>query len=76
MSSITVTYDLVTGITLSTSGVEQADGTASTDVTWSQGSTAGTLGGITAGETFWLSLTFQKDSVTHKVRTKFVRPSS
>ena len=74
-SSITVTYNLVTGVTLSASGVEQADGTASTDVTWSQGSTAGTIGGIAEGETFWLSLTFQKGSVMHKVRTKFVRPS-
>ncbi len=77
-SSVTVTYNLPTGISISASGVEQADGTASSDVTWAQGTSAGSIGGIASGETFWLALTFQKGSgtsaVTHKVRIKFVRP--
>ena len=78
--TVTVTYNLPTGITLMASGVEQEDGTASTVVTWAQATTAGTITGIAAGETFWLSLTFQTgagaDAVTHTVRRKFTRPGS
>ena len=82
-ATVTVTYNLPSTITLTASGVEQADGTASGDVSWngdsaSDGST-GQVSGIVAGETFWLALTFQEGSgptaVTHKVRRKFVFPS-
>ena len=75
-TTVTVTYNLATGVTLTASGVEQEDGTATTNVSWSQGTNAGTISDIDANDTFWLALTFQQGSVTHKVRWKFVRPAS
>ena len=82
-ATVTATYNLATNVTLMASGVEQEDGTANTDVTWTEGTTAGTISGIDEGETFWLSLTFQEPYShspgrfrTHKVRWKFVMPSS
>ena len=80
-TTVTVTYNLATGVTLMASGVEKKDGsTASSIVSWAPDfATDGTTGQVTdidASETFWLALTFQQDGVTHKVRWKFVRPSA
>ena len=74
-ATVTVTYNLATGVTLTASGVEQEDGTATTNVSWSQGTNAGTISDIEENDTFWLALTFQQGSVTHKVRWKFERPT-
>ena len=76
MASVTVTYNLATGVTLSTSRVEDTNGDPTNIVSWAQGTNAGTISGIEANETFWLALTFQQAGVTHKVRWKFVRPAS
>ena len=77
-TTVTATYNLATGVTLTASGVEAEDGTATTNVSWNADSsgdgTTGQVTGIEANETFWLALTFQQDGVTHKVRWKFVRP--
>ena len=77
-ATVTATYNLAPGVTLTASGVEDADGNATTDVSWNADSsgdgTTGQVTGIDANETFWLALTFQQAGVTHKVRWKFVRP--
>ena len=78
--SVTVTYNLPSGITLHASAVEDANGATASNVAWDDDSSSdGTTGQVTdidASDTFWLRLTFQKGSVTHTVRWKFDRPSS
>ncbi len=79
--AVTVTYNLLSDISVASAAVEQDDGTATTAVTWTaSGTTGGSISGIASGESFWLAITFQKgtgDSVVqHKVRRKFVYPAS
>ncbi len=77
--AVTVTYNLLTGISVASVALENDDGTPNTDATWTaSGATGGSISGIASGESFWLAITFQKgtgDSVVqHKVRRKFVYP--
>ncbi len=79
--AVTVTYNLLTGISVASVALENDDGTPNTDATWTaSGATGGSISGIAAGESFWLALTFQEgtgaNAVQHKVRRKFVYPAS